>query len=196
MITVNSVCLQTGSHYERSIPPWGPASVWCAAMYHGLESASTVIWRSMRGQVWDTTAALSVNSRRWASTSPWSMWRVMWKLGNPNLQRQGKTNAGMWRAVGLFCHDNWLSLLSSCWPVCIVWQGLGPLSSPPTGAVLTAAALPDLRPAFSSTFLHQQTVTRQSTCVGCVSSPAPDCQLLGDISRLIYRACQTATHLA
>ena len=36
---------------------------------------------------------------------------------------------------------------------------------------------------------------QQSTRVGCVNSPGPDCQLLGDTSRLIYRTCQTATRL-
>ena len=91
--------------------------------------------------------------------------------------------------------NGWSYLIPSCLPVCIVWQGWGPLSSPPTGAALTAAALPDPRPAFGSTFLCQQTVTQQSTRVGCVSSPAPDCQLLGDTSRLIYWTCQTANRL-
>ena len=148
-------------------------------------------------QAWGTTAAVSVGSRRWASTSSWSTWRLMWSLQNSNPLRQGKTPTQTRTAVSFVTSEKngGSYLIPSCLPVCCVWQGRGPLWGPPTGAALTAAALLDLRPAFGSTFLRQQPATRQSTRVGCVSSPAPDCQLLGDMSRLIYRTYQTATRL-
>ena len=119
------------------------------------------------------------------------------KSGKSQCSETGEDNCGDVNSCGLW--DVWQELnfssLPSCWPVSFILQGWGPLSRPPTGVALAAAALLDLRPAFGSTFLRQQTVTQQSTRVSFVSSPAPDCQLLGDTSRLIYRTCQTAIRL-